>query len=166
MRAAPLGLFYHSNSQMAFENACNAAAITHGHPSGFLSAGCLASIIACLGPEHEVRVLDFMFLDDPMAEVDWAVAEFRPEVVGISVRNSDNQDSRQPEGFFPQVKELVERLKELSPELRQAVEGLIEEPPPDALMQRALDLAEGTLCPVWAMLKGGTPIRATYRLLD
>ena len=48
MRAAPLGLFYHSNSQMAFENACNAAAITHGHPSGFLSAGCLASIIACV----------------------------------------------------------------------------------------------------------------------
>jgi hypothetical protein len=32
-------------------------------------------------------------------------------------------------------------LNELSPELRQAVEGLIAEPPPEGLMQRALDLA-------------------------
>lgn len=48
MRAAPLGLFYHADSRQAFERACAAAALTHGHPSGYLSAGCLASIIACL----------------------------------------------------------------------------------------------------------------------
>ncbi len=48
MRAAPFGLFYHQNNRMAFEKACDAAAITHGHPSGYLSAGCLASVIACI----------------------------------------------------------------------------------------------------------------------
>lgn len=46
MRAAPVGLFYHGDSRLAFERACQAAAITHGHPSGYLSAGCLAAIIA------------------------------------------------------------------------------------------------------------------------
>jgi hypothetical protein len=32
-------------------------------------------------------------------------------------------------------------LDELSPDLRQAIEGLLQEPPPEGLMQRALDLA-------------------------
>jgi len=75
----------------------------------------LASVLAAVRPEHEVRVLDFMFADDPRARVDRAVAEFRPEIIGISVRNIDNQDSVHPEVYFPQVKELVEHLKELSP---------------------------------------------------
>ncbi|MCX5893537.1 MAG: cobalamin B12-binding domain-containing protein [Deltaproteobacteria bacterium] len=75
----------------------------------------LASVVAAVEAEHEVRVLDFMFLDDPLAQVDRAMAEFGPEVVGISVRNIDNQDSWQPESYFPQVKELVDRLKKNSP---------------------------------------------------
>jgi radical SAM superfamily enzyme YgiQ (UPF0313 family) len=75
----------------------------------------LASVVASVPSEHEVRVLDFMFLDEPLAEVDRAVSELRPDLIGLSVRNIDNQDSREPEAYFPQVKELVERLKELSP---------------------------------------------------
>jgi radical SAM superfamily enzyme YgiQ (UPF0313 family) len=75
----------------------------------------LASVVAAVSAEHEVRVLDFMFQDDPMARVDRAVAEFRPDVIGISVRNIDNQDSVHPEPYFPQVQELVEHLKELGP---------------------------------------------------
>ena len=34
----------------------------------------LASMVAAVGSEHEVRVLDFMFAEDPLAEVDRAVA--------------------------------------------------------------------------------------------
>ncbi len=75
----------------------------------------LASVVASVAPEHEVRVLDFMFLDDPLVQVDRTVNEFRPELVGLSVRNIDNQDSVHPEAYFPQVKELVDHLKELGP---------------------------------------------------
>lgn len=75
----------------------------------------LASVVAAVAPQHEVRVLDFMFLEDPLAQVDRAVSEFKPEIIGVSVRNIDNQDSVHPEAYFPQVKELVDRLKELSP---------------------------------------------------
>ncbi len=46
MRVAPIGLYYYSNPVLAFRSASQAAAITHGHPSGYLSAGCLSSIIA------------------------------------------------------------------------------------------------------------------------
>ena len=33
-----------------------------------------------------------------------------------------------------------------------------------AAVQRALTQSEEKLCPVWAMLKGGTPISATFRI--
>jgi ADP-ribosylglycohydrolase len=47
MRVAPVGLLYDDPS-VAFRVGCDTAAITHGHPSGYLSAGCMASIIAHL----------------------------------------------------------------------------------------------------------------------
>ncbi len=45
MRVAPVGLIF-EDPEEAFDTACEAAAITHGHPSGYLSAGCLATVIA------------------------------------------------------------------------------------------------------------------------
>jgi ADP-ribosylglycohydrolase len=47
MRVAPVGLFA-DNAEQAFDLGCAAAAITHGHPSGYYSAGCFAAIINLL----------------------------------------------------------------------------------------------------------------------
>jgi ADP-ribosylglycohydrolase len=44
MRAAPVGLVA-VNEGVAFTLGCETAAITHGHPSGYYSAGCLAAIV-------------------------------------------------------------------------------------------------------------------------
>lgn len=46
MRVAPIGLL--CNKDRAFELACECAALTHGHQSGYLSAGVLAHIVASL----------------------------------------------------------------------------------------------------------------------
>ena len=46
MRVAPVGLFLHKNPAEAFRVAAEIAAITHGHPSGYLASGALAVIIA------------------------------------------------------------------------------------------------------------------------
>ena len=46
MRIAPVGLFY--DPARAFEVGCEAAAITHGHPTGYLAAGCQAAVISGL----------------------------------------------------------------------------------------------------------------------
>lgn len=46
MRVAPIGLF--SRKDSAFEMAADIAALTHGHPSGYLSAGALADIISSI----------------------------------------------------------------------------------------------------------------------
>lgn len=46
MRAAPAGLLVSSRSDEPFEVGSETAAITHGHPSGYLAAGALAQTIA------------------------------------------------------------------------------------------------------------------------
>ncbi|MBI4796245.1 MAG: cobalamin B12-binding domain-containing protein [Deltaproteobacteria bacterium] len=74
----------------------------------------LASVVAAVKNEYEVRVLDFMFADDPLGQVRRAVIEFSPDVIALSVRNIDNQDSRNPESYISEVKDLVHLLKELS----------------------------------------------------
>ena len=74
----------------------------------------LASVVAAVQDEHEVRVLDFMFAADPLEQVRRAVAEFAPEIIALSVRNIDNQDSRNPESFIGEIKNLVNLLRKLS----------------------------------------------------
>ncbi|GIN84417.1 putative ADP-ribosylglycohydrolase [Heyndrickxia sporothermodurans] len=46
MRVAPVGLFLHKEPQYAFKIGAELATITHGHPTGYLSAGVFAMIIA------------------------------------------------------------------------------------------------------------------------
>ncbi len=53
MRAAPVGLF--CSRENAFKTACESAALTHGHPSGYLSAGVLAYLITCLIDGMEIN---------------------------------------------------------------------------------------------------------------
>ena len=45
MRVAPVGLHTESSDAEAFELAARCAAQTHGHPSGYLSAGAMAAIV-------------------------------------------------------------------------------------------------------------------------
>lgn len=60
MRVAPVGLFY--SKDRAFELASEFAALTHGHPSGYLSAGAFAYIIASIieGDELEDSILEVL----------------------------------------------------------------------------------------------------------
>jgi ADP-ribosylglycohydrolase len=50
MRAAPVGLLGHHNTLGlgVFRLGCDVAALTHGHPSGYLAAGVLAHLVASL----------------------------------------------------------------------------------------------------------------------
>lgn len=48
MRIAPVGLLFHDSPKQAFQIGAELAAMTHGHPSGYLSAGYLSALIAFL----------------------------------------------------------------------------------------------------------------------
>jgi radical SAM superfamily enzyme YgiQ (UPF0313 family) len=74
----------------------------------------LAGVAADVGLEHELQVLDLMFAENPEAEVRQAVHGFRPDIICLSLRNIDNQDSRHSETYFPEVKELIQVLRGLT----------------------------------------------------
>lgn len=61
--------------------------------------------------QHSLRLLDLMFSDDPLADVARAVSEFNPDVVGLSMRNLDNQSYFNPVWHLPGVKDVVDRIR-------------------------------------------------------
>jgi radical SAM superfamily enzyme YgiQ (UPF0313 family) len=71
----------------------------------------LASVVAAVEREHEVRVLDFMFAADPLGEVRRVLAEFSPDIIALSLRNIDNQEYRHPESYIGEMKDLVALLR-------------------------------------------------------
>lgn len=48
MRVAPVGLMFFGDAEQSFKVACELSAITHGHPTGYLSAGFFAAVISGL----------------------------------------------------------------------------------------------------------------------
>ena len=60
---------------------------------------------------HEVRGLDLMFEEDPLGAAISAVEGFDPHLVGLSVRNIDNQDMTRSQFYLGQVRELVDALR-------------------------------------------------------
>ena len=63
---------------------------------------------------HELKVLDLMFSDDGAGDVEGAVREFEPDLVGLSIRNLDNQSYFNPVSNLPGVRDIVERIRSVS----------------------------------------------------
>ncbi len=76
----------------------------------------LASVVAALGRHHEVRVVDCMFTPHCLDTITALVREFQPELLALSMRNLDNQDSCQPVFYFPEMREFVCALKSSQPQ--------------------------------------------------
>ncbi len=70
-----------------------------------LGLGVVAASIRRAG--HDVRFLDLLPEPDPVAAVRRSVAEHRPDVIGISVRNIDDQARESPRFLLAQVKPVV-----------------------------------------------------------
>jgi B12 binding domain len=64
---------------------------------------------------HTVRILDLMFAEeDYLAEVEDAACEFRPELIGISIRNLSNHSYLDPQWQLPITKSVIQRLRMVS----------------------------------------------------
>ncbi len=62
----------------------------------------LACVIASIDEtEHTIEVLDLMFSEDPRAELAAVLERFRPEMVAVSIRNTDNLSHLDPQYFLP-----------------------------------------------------------------
>ncbi len=69
-RSAPIGLYFYRDTKKAFDMGCRAAAITHGNPVGYISAGCYSALIAEIvnGAEIEDAVKTVIKLLDSVAD--------------------------------------------------------------------------------------------------
>ena len=53
--------------------------------------------------QHDLEVLDLMFSSDAVSDVNEAVRRFEPDLVGLSIRNLDNQSFLNPISHLPAV---------------------------------------------------------------
>lgn len=60
---------------------------------------------------HKVMGLDLMFRDDSEAAVCAAICDFGPDLVGISIRNIDNQEMYSSVFFLPQAKKIIDLVR-------------------------------------------------------
>ena len=75
----------------------------------------LAYLAASVDEErHTLRVLDLMFAEDAVSEVADAVSDFEPDLIGLSIRNLDNQSSLNPMWNLPAVRDIIERIRQIS----------------------------------------------------
>ena len=74
-------------------------------PAMPLGLACVAAAARNAG--HDVNMLDLMFEMDADAVLKKAIKEFRPECIGISVRNIDDQNIETPRFLLNKVKEVV-----------------------------------------------------------
>ncbi|GAB61047.1 MAG: B12-binding domain-containing radical SAM protein [Candidatus Jettenia sp.] len=72
---------------------------------------------ACLVAEaaeragYTVNVLDLMFESDPLHTVELALIKIKPDIVGLSIRNIDNNDMQNPVAFFKDLEPLVNSIR-------------------------------------------------------
>jgi radical SAM superfamily enzyme YgiQ (UPF0313 family) len=66
-------------------------------------------VAAALAPAHKVRIVDMNCAC--VDEVPSVIGEFQPEVVGISLRNIDNTDTTDPQGFMTEYRHLVDTVR-------------------------------------------------------
>ncbi|HEY3447732.1 MAG TPA: radical SAM protein [Myxococcales bacterium] len=77
-----------------------------------LGLGLVAAATRSAG--HEVQFLDLLGKTDPPAAVQQAVLAFRPDVVGISVRNIDDQCAQAPRFLLEPARAVVQACKAAS----------------------------------------------------
>lgn len=77
-----------------------------------LGLACVAEAATNAG--HDVSILDLMVEKGAHTTLKKALGEFRPECIGISVRNIDDQNMQAPQFLLDKVKEVVTVCRDLS----------------------------------------------------
>ena len=63
---------------------------------------------------HQVKVLDLMFSEDHLADVESVVKEFQPQMVGLSIRNLSNHSYLDTKWALPISQEVISRVRSVS----------------------------------------------------
>lgn len=75
-------------------------------PAWPLGMACVAASTVAAG--HEVAAVDLRAVEDPHSALSGLLRHTRPEIIGLSVRNVDDQNMERPVFFLDEVKEIVQ----------------------------------------------------------
>ncbi|MDQ6717474.1 MAG: cobalamin-dependent protein [Gemmatimonadota bacterium] len=92
---------------------------------------CVASALD--GAGYDVRFLDLCFERDPAAAASSAAKDFRPAVIGVSVRNIDNSDAIALRHYTPEAKSVLDSLRKSAPGAKIIAGGAAFGVAPEAL---------------------------------
>ncbi|HEV7594848.1 MAG TPA: radical SAM protein [Gemmatimonadaceae bacterium] len=125
---------------------------------------CVASALDAA--EHRVRFLDLCFASDPVASARSAAAEFKPNIIGVSVRNIDNSDAIALRHYTPEARSVLQALRRAAPGAKVIAGGAAFGVAPEALFRDlAVDYAvagDGERASVALVnaLSSGAPVEA------
>ncbi len=97
MRMAPVGLMFSHSPDVAFDEGCNLSALTHGHPSGYLSGGFFAALIAFLTKGESIKsatwkCLEILTKQTDHDEVEDAVLKMFSVLTEVGHRDLEPED--------------------------------------------------------------------------
>ncbi|HEX9219082.1 MAG TPA: radical SAM protein [Gemmatimonadaceae bacterium] len=94
---------------------------------------CVASALDAAG--HSVEFLDLCFAKNAVASARAAANRFRPDVIGVSVRNIDNSDAIALRHYTPEAREVLHALREAAPSAKVVAGGAAFGVAPEALFR-------------------------------
>jgi radical SAM superfamily enzyme YgiQ (UPF0313 family) len=71
------------------------------------------SYVACAAEAagHTISVLDLCFQKKPVVTLISKIGEFKPDIVGLSVRNIDNANLLYPRSYLPEAKKIMQTIR-------------------------------------------------------
>ena len=94
---------------------------------------CVASALD--GAGHHVSFLDLCFASDPVASARTAAVEFKPDIIGVSVRNIDNSDAIALRHYTPEARSVLHALRQAAPGAKIIAGGAAFGVAPEALFR-------------------------------
>ncbi|HKN58016.1 MAG TPA: cobalamin-dependent protein, partial [Gemmatimonadaceae bacterium] len=94
---------------------------------------CVASALDAAG--HDVRFADLCFARDPIRRARDAAVSFRPDIVGVSVRNIDNSDAIALQHYTPEARAVLHTLRAAAPRAKIVAGGAAFGVAPEALFR-------------------------------
>jgi anaerobic magnesium-protoporphyrin IX monomethyl ester cyclase len=94
---------------------------------------CVASALDAAG--NDVRFLDLCFARDPVKRAREVAQGFRPDIIGVSVRNIDNSDAIALRHYTPEARVVLQALRAASPRAKIVAGGAAFGVAPEALFR-------------------------------
>jgi anaerobic magnesium-protoporphyrin IX monomethyl ester cyclase len=125
---------------------------------------CVASALDAAG--NNVRFLDLCFARDPVARARDVARNFRPDIIGVCVRNIDNSDAIALRHYTPEAREILRTLRTAVPDAKIVAGGAAFGVAPEALFRDlGVDYAvagdgERASVALISALSSGSPVEA------